>query len=197
MLRRLRFFCSRLKEAKARRRWTVTYVCSPRRQERRDASRCSDEVLQRLGAGLLCGSGSLRLRLQIVPDSPALHAAFPKRKLLAPSDEAVPRKRRCTSDMERESEALWPAADHSTSGGGGFQPFGLRDSCWKMSSPFSIDWRHTAISVINLSLINDFIEFVFTHREQKEKKWICVFWYKYTQILELRCVYLTSGLRYV
>ncbi len=35
------------------------------------------------------------------------------------------------------------------------------------------------------------------HTESKRKKIdLCVFWYKYTQILELRCVYLTSGLRY-
>ncbi len=98
------------------------------------------------------------------PDSPALHAAFPKRKLLAPSDEAVPRKRRCTSDMERRARRCDRRRITRPSGGGL-----KRLRCWKRSSPFSIDWRHTAISVINLSLINDFVEFVFTHREQKEK----------------------------
>ncbi len=77
MLRRLRFICSRLKEAKARPQMDRY---PPRRRERRDASRCSDEVLQRLGAGLLCGSGSLRLRLQIVSRQPGSPRSLPQEK---------------------------------------------------------------------------------------------------------------------
>ncbi|XP_058605779.1 uncharacterized protein LOC131523420 isoform X2 [Onychostoma macrolepis] len=38
--------------------------------------------------------------------SPALHAAFSKRKFFPPSDEGMQRKRKCVSDMELESVAL-------------------------------------------------------------------------------------------
>lgn len=41
------------------------------------------------------------------PDSPALHAAFSKRKLFPPSDEGMQRKRQCVSD----TESVRPAAD--------------------------------------------------------------------------------------
>lgn len=44
------------------------------------------------------------------PDSPALHAAFSKRKFFPPpgdADDGMQRKRQCISDMEVESVAFW------------------------------------------------------------------------------------------
>ncbi|XP_016398753.1 uncharacterized protein LOC107732034 isoform X2 [Sinocyclocheilus rhinocerous] len=40
------------------------------------------------------------------PDSPALHAAFSKRKLFPASDDGMQSKRRCVSDVELESGAV-------------------------------------------------------------------------------------------